>query len=59
MTTTCKSCGIEVPSGQRFCSVCYGDPNYGRDGYFRRQMEEDALQQEQESESVKEEKHGE
>jgi len=44
MCNYCKSCGAPIPSGQRFCSMCYGDPSYGRDGYaeeyLRRQQEE-------------------
>ena len=43
----CNSCGIEIPSGQTNCSVCYGDIDYGRDGHYRRLMEREA-QREQE-----------
>jgi len=35
-------CGPPVPEGQRVCSMCYGDPDYGRDGYYRRWLEEEA-----------------
>ena len=32
----CTSCGQSIPEGQgRSCSMCYGDPDYGRDGYYR------------------------
>jgi hypothetical protein len=34
-------CGRSVPNGQRVCSTCYGDPEYGRDGYLRAEMEAD------------------
>jgi len=44
---TCRSCGIPIPDGQNFCSMCYGDPSYGRDGYY-----EDYLR-EQEQEDVR------
>lgn len=30
----CSQCGIPIPTGQRICSMCYGDPFYGRDGYY-------------------------
>lgn len=36
MSTTCISCGSNIPDGQgRSCSMCYGDPAYGRDGYYQ------------------------
>ena len=39
--TTCVSCGSPIPDGQgRSCSMCYGDVEYGRDGYYRRWLEE-------------------
>ena len=34
MSNYCGSCGISIPSGQNYCSMCYGDPAYGRDGYY-------------------------
>lgn len=35
-TTHCTSCGERIPPGQgRSCSMCYGDINHGRDGYYR------------------------
>lgn len=30
----CSSCGSPVPDGQSICSMCYGDPYYGNDGYY-------------------------
>jgi len=45
--SNCGSCGIEVPEGQRHCSMCYGDPYYGSDGYYLAWLE-DAYRQEQE-----------
>ena len=35
----CKSCEISIPEGQQFCSMCYGDPAYGRDGYYQQEQE--------------------
>ena len=49
----CTCCSSSIPEGQSVCSMCYGDPHYGNDGYYmdylRRQEEQqqDRLQQEQ------------
>jgi hypothetical protein len=41
----CSSCGSPVPEGQRgICSMCYGDPYYGRDGYALKMLEEQMRQ---------------
>ncbi len=42
----CTSCGSPIPNGQgKSCSMCYGDIDHGRDGYYRdwaeRQQEEE------------------
>ncbi len=37
----CVSCGEPVPEGQKTCSMCYGDPDHGRDGYYKRQQEQE------------------
>lgn len=31
----CVQCGLPVPEPQRVCSMCYGDIDHGRDGYYR------------------------
>jgi len=36
----CVMCGSSIPDGQNCCSMCYGDPEYGRDGYYRQWLEE-------------------
>jgi hypothetical protein len=37
----CTSCGSPIPQGQgNSCSMCYGDPYYGSDGYYLAFMEE-------------------
>lgn len=36
----CSQCGSPIPDRQRVCSMCYGDPDYGTDGHYRRWMEE-------------------
>lgn len=38
----CSSCGSYIPEGQgSSCSMCYGDIDYGRDGYYRQWAEEE------------------
>ncbi len=32
---------MPVPDGQRVCSMCYGDIDYGRDGYYRQWAEKE------------------
>ena len=44
--SNCSMCGISIPEGQRTCSMCYGDVDHGRDGYYRRWMERAAEQEE-------------
>ena len=50
---SCTNCGSSIPDGQgRSCSMCYGDIDYGRDGYYRewaeRQGADDGQEDEQE-----------
>lgn len=41
MSTYCTSCGASIPEGQgKSCSMCYGDIDHGRDGYYREWMEQ-------------------
>jgi len=55
---TCVMCGSHIPDnqGSRTCSMCYGDPDHGKDGYYRdylrRQDEEEQQRREEE------ERHG-
>lgn len=42
---SCRSCSSAVPSGQNLCSMCYGDPDYGRDGYYRKFLEDQELEE--------------
>lgn len=54
MSDHCTSCGSPIPEGQgRSCSMCYGDIDYGSDGYYRAYME--AQPQEPEPEPYPEE----
>lgn len=46
----CSSCGVVIPKGQSICSMCYGDPFYGNDGYYLnylRYMQEGAPREEE------------
>lgn len=59
--STCYSCGSSVPEGQRFCSMCYGDPEYGRDDYYKdylRQWMEEADHEEEARHAAEEEQDG-
>ena len=38
---SCSSCGISIPEGQSVCSMCYGDPAYGRDGYYEEWLKQE------------------
>lgn len=40
MSNHCVDCGSPIGSGQRTCSMCYGDPDHGSDGYYRQWQEE-------------------
>ena len=35
----CTQCGSPVPEDQHVCSMCYGDIDYGHDGYYRQWAE--------------------
>jgi hypothetical protein len=37
----CVMCGSTIPDnqGSRTCSMCYGDVDHGRDGYYRDYLE--------------------
>ena len=52
---SCKMCGINIPEGQRVCSMCYGDPDHGRDGYYRRWLEEGDRQEQERREQARRE----
>ncbi len=42
MSDYCVCCGSPLPSdhGHATCSMCYGDMDYGTDGYYRAMAEE-------------------
>ena len=43
MSKYCVCCGASLPDSHkhRTCSMCYGDLDYGTDGYYRQYMEEE------------------
>lgn len=50
---SCVQCGSPLPSnqGSRTCSMCYGDIDHGKDGYYRAELErEEHRRQERERE---------
>ena len=48
----CVDCGSPIPDGQgKVCSMCYGDIDYGRDGYYREFMEEQQLEEDMRGET--------
>jgi len=48
----CQSCGLPIPEGQHVCSMCYGDPFYGRDGYYLEELKEELRHQVEEEELI-------
>lgn len=41
----CVSCGAPIPEnqGSKFCSMCVGDADHGKDGYYRRVLEREEM----------------
>lgn len=48
----CAECGSPIPDGQRCCSMCYGDIDHGRDGYYRAWAERQGVQSQPEDEPL-------
>lgn len=49
MANYCTSCASPIPDGQgKSCSMCYGDVDHGSDGYYRRWLENECRQEEDE-----------
>ena len=42
MTNYCVMCGLPIPrdQGSETCSMCYGDIDHGKDGYYREWAEQ-------------------
>lgn len=58
MSNYCASCGAAGCS-TRVCSMCYGDPDYGTDGHYRREIErhQQELEYERQREEAEERDH--
>jgi len=52
MSKHCVMCGSPIPEdqGSKTCSMCYGDIDHGKDGYYRQYMEREQREQQQEPE---------
>ena len=61
MSNYCVCCGAPIPDdqGSRTCSMCYGDIDHGKDGYYRRWAEEQEQTQERQPEPEPEPEVGE
>jgi uncharacterized membrane protein YvbJ len=46
----CVMCGAPIPDnqGSKTCSMCYGDIDHGKDGYYREWAEREERQRQQE-----------
>ena len=51
----CVMCGSVIPDEQTCCSMCYGDPSYGSDGYYEQWLR-DQERERQEKEAAKPQK---
>ena len=45
----CAMCGVSIPEGQRICSMCYGDPEHGSDGYYEAYLERKRMEERREN----------
>ena len=48
----CVCCGSPLPAnqGSRTCSMCYGDPDHGSDGYYQKFLDDQYQSEEQRQE---------
>lgn len=60
MSKYCSMCGSPLPDSHnhKTCSMCYGDIDYGTDGYYRQFMEESAEQFAYDEEQRRDEERG-
>ncbi len=56
----CVDCGSPLPDdqGSRTCSMCYGDPGHGRDGYYQRWLDEREEEERAEEAAYEEQANG-
>lgn len=61
MAKYCSMCGSPIPDdqGSRVCSMCYGDIDHGRDGYYREELrrQDEADERQRDAEHQREEEH--
>lgn len=54
----CTSCGSWIPDGQgSSCSMCYGDIDHGKDGYYRDWAEQQEQRDLEEDRAMNEDSH--
>jgi hypothetical protein len=53
----CVMCAAPIPQdqGSNSCSMCYGDIEHGKDGYYRQQLEREYQQQLEEASNQRQE----
>lgn len=51
----CVDCGSPIPDGQNTCSMCYGDPYHGYDGYYLKWLEDEMIRESEKLEEYCEE----
>jgi hypothetical protein len=61
MSGHCVDCGSSIPDNQgaRTCSMCYGDPNHGKDGYYRQWQDSEREREERRDDLDREERESE
>ena len=49
----CVMCGSPIPDnqGSRTCSMCYGDPQHGKDGYYQEYLDAQYAEEQKRRES--------
>ena len=57
----CTMCGSPLPNnqGSRTCSMCYGDIDHGRDGYYREWAEREEERADRERQEEQRQEQGE
>lgn len=55
MANSCACCGQSIPDnqGSRTCSMCYGDPDHGKDGYYQKFLDDQREAEEAEQDEIR------
>ena len=55
----CVMCGSPLPDnqGSKTCSMCYGDIEHGKDGYYREWLERELCDEQQDEQQTEQEPH--